>query len=223
MTVVTQYPLHIWCAIFCHLKPAIVHCLWSKHRMQLSQQMRARKGDIEVQLLLYAIQKTTNFEKALAQKYSTTPYIEKVKYHLYSTLYAHTYMYNACLTVPRCMGILGVCRLMSLLCSVPNKYVCFCVIVYFVHTLLVPLLVSSAAVAVLCSFTTCPPHTADHSSPSTKEVFLGYRGSGGAYGGIYPQYCAGTRHYTMHLASPSLHTLCTYHTAKSHGSFCTLA
>ena len=47
-------------------------------RIQLSQQMRARKGDIEVQLLLYAIQKTTNFEKALAQKYSTTPYIEKI-------------------------------------------------------------------------------------------------------------------------------------------------
>ena len=69
----------------CLSRPAIFYThLWSKHRIQLSQQMRARKGDIEVQLLLYAIQKTTNFEKALAQKYSTTPYIEKVKHHPYT-------------------------------------------------------------------------------------------------------------------------------------------
>ena len=40
--------------------------------------MGARPGDIEVKLLLYAIQKTTTFEKALAHKYATSSYLETV-------------------------------------------------------------------------------------------------------------------------------------------------
>lgn len=40
--------------------------------------MRSRAGDLEVKLLLYAISKTTAFEKLLAQKYANSPYILSV-------------------------------------------------------------------------------------------------------------------------------------------------
>lgn len=127
--------------------------LWVKCRTQLSQQMGARKGDIEVKLLLYAIQKTTNFEKALAQKYSTTPYIEKVKHHL------HAYMSNA-----RALVCGHTC-----VCSVPMVFLH--VSVLCTHCMC---LCYSVVLRTLCCGHSLPVPVcaADHSSPTPKEVFL---------------------------------------------------
>jgi hypothetical protein len=49
-------------------------------KRQLTQQMQARPTEVEVKLLLYAIQKTSTFEKALAQKYTpdTSAYIKSI-------------------------------------------------------------------------------------------------------------------------------------------------
>ncbi len=40
--------------------------------------MRSKAGDLEVKLLLYAIQKTTAFEKLISQKYANSQYILSV-------------------------------------------------------------------------------------------------------------------------------------------------
>ena len=40
--------------------------------------MRGRGTDIEVKLLLFAIQKTTAFEKMLAQRFASSVYLESV-------------------------------------------------------------------------------------------------------------------------------------------------
>lgn len=40
--------------------------------------MRSRSDDLDVKLLLYAIQKTTSFEKTLAQRFLQSPYMEEV-------------------------------------------------------------------------------------------------------------------------------------------------
>lgn len=41
--------------------------------------MQLRAGDLEVKLLLFAIQKTTSFEKMLAQRFSNSCYLESVR------------------------------------------------------------------------------------------------------------------------------------------------
>ena len=41
--------------------------------------MQLRAGDLEVKLLLFAIQKTTSFEKMLAQRFSNSSYLESVR------------------------------------------------------------------------------------------------------------------------------------------------
>lgn len=46
--------------------------------------MRSRSDDLDVKLLLYAIQKTTSFEKTLAQRFFQSPYMEEV--HVYTEL-----------------------------------------------------------------------------------------------------------------------------------------
>lgn len=40
--------------------------------------MRSRGNDLDVKLLLYAVQKTTSFEKTLAQRFFQSPYMEEV-------------------------------------------------------------------------------------------------------------------------------------------------
>ena len=52
-------------------------------RRHLTQQMQSRPGEVEVKLLLFAIQKTATFEKSLAQKYTcaTSSYIKSVSLH----------------------------------------------------------------------------------------------------------------------------------------------
>lgn len=50
-------------------------------RSGLSKLMKSRAGELEVNMLLYAIQKTTSFEKLLAQRYTTSAYMEKVHVH----------------------------------------------------------------------------------------------------------------------------------------------
>ena len=49
------------------------------HRASLSSLMQLRAGDLEVKLLLFAIQKTTSFEKMLAQRFSNSKYLETVR------------------------------------------------------------------------------------------------------------------------------------------------
>jgi hypothetical protein len=46
-------------------------------RSGLTNQMSSRSGDLDVKLLLYAIQKTTSFEKTLAQRFFQSPYMEE--------------------------------------------------------------------------------------------------------------------------------------------------
>ena len=50
-------------------------------RGSLSTLMRQRADDLEVKLLLFAIQKTTSFEKMLAQRFSNSKYLESVCQH----------------------------------------------------------------------------------------------------------------------------------------------
>ena len=50
-----------------------------QHRGSLSNLMRQRADDLEVKLLLFAIQKTTSFEKLLAQRFSNSRYLESVR------------------------------------------------------------------------------------------------------------------------------------------------
>ena len=47
-------------------------------RTSLSSLMKARAAELEVKLLLFAIQKTTSFEKMLAQRYAGSKYLESV-------------------------------------------------------------------------------------------------------------------------------------------------
>ena len=47
-------------------------------RESISSLMRGRGADIEVKLLLFAIQKTTAFEKMLAQRFVSSAYLESV-------------------------------------------------------------------------------------------------------------------------------------------------
>ena len=60
-----------------------------QHRGSLSNLMRQRADDLEVKLLLFAIQKTTSFEKMLAQRFSNSRYLESVRQqpHGYSFSY----------------------------------------------------------------------------------------------------------------------------------------
>ena len=48
------------------------------HRTSLTNQMSSRADSLDVKLLLYAIQKTTSFEKTLAQRFMQSPYMEQV-------------------------------------------------------------------------------------------------------------------------------------------------
>ena len=57
-------PAHLVCTLPC--------------RSSLSKLMKNRAGELEVNMLLYAIQKTTSFEKLLAQRFLTSKYMEKV-------------------------------------------------------------------------------------------------------------------------------------------------
>ncbi len=47
-------------------------------RSTLSKMMKRRAGDVEVNMLLYAIGKTTSFEKLLAQRFLQSKYMEMV-------------------------------------------------------------------------------------------------------------------------------------------------
>ena len=42
--------------------------------------MKNKAADLEVKLLLFAIQKTTTFEKFLAQRFAGSPYMETVSH-----------------------------------------------------------------------------------------------------------------------------------------------
>lgn len=48
-------------------------------RTGLSKLMKSRGGELEVNMLLYAIQKTTAFEKLLAQRFIASKYMESVR------------------------------------------------------------------------------------------------------------------------------------------------
>ena len=48
-------------------------------RSSLTNQMRGRADDLDVKLLLYAIQKTTSFEKTLGQRFSQSVYMAEVR------------------------------------------------------------------------------------------------------------------------------------------------
>ena len=47
-------------------------------RESLSQLMKTRSAELDVKLLLFAIQKTTSFEKLLAQRFINSNYMETV-------------------------------------------------------------------------------------------------------------------------------------------------
>lgn len=47
-------------------------------RKSLSSLMKSRSDNLEVKLLLFAIQKTTSFEKMLAQRFASSSYMETV-------------------------------------------------------------------------------------------------------------------------------------------------
>ena len=49
-------------------------------RSSLTNQMRTRADDLDVKLLLYAIQKTTSFEKTLGQRFSQSVYMAEVRW-----------------------------------------------------------------------------------------------------------------------------------------------
>ena len=48
------------------------------YREALANQMSSRADALDVKLLLYAIQKTTSFEKTLAQRFMTSSFMEEV-------------------------------------------------------------------------------------------------------------------------------------------------
>ena len=48
-------------------------------RKSLSSLMKSREADLEVKLLLFAIQKTTTFEKFLANRFVSSEYMESVR------------------------------------------------------------------------------------------------------------------------------------------------
>ena len=51
--------------------------------------MKTRSAELDVKLLLFAIQKTTSFEKLLAQRFINSDYVEAVSHYkklLYSSL-----------------------------------------------------------------------------------------------------------------------------------------
>ena len=50
----------------------------SVSRSSLSNQLRSRTEELDVKLLLYAIQKTTSFEKTLALRFAQSAYLEEV-------------------------------------------------------------------------------------------------------------------------------------------------
>ena len=54
-------------------------------RESLSQLMKTRSAELDVKLLLFAIQKTTSFEKLLAQRFINSDYMEAVSHCLYQT------------------------------------------------------------------------------------------------------------------------------------------
>ena len=49
-------------------------------RESLSQLMKTRSAELDVKLLLFAIQKTTSFEKLLAQRFINSDYMETVSH-----------------------------------------------------------------------------------------------------------------------------------------------
>ena len=66
----------------CTFRGLVVQCgdfIPCLHRSGLTNQMSSRSGDLDVKLLLYAIQKTTSFEKTLAQRFFQSPYMEEVR------------------------------------------------------------------------------------------------------------------------------------------------
>lgn len=64
----------LWGAVFQYR----VTTLFSLCRSSLSKLMKSRAGELEVNMLLYAIQKTTSFEKLLAQRYINSKYMAEV-------------------------------------------------------------------------------------------------------------------------------------------------
>ena len=48
-------------------------------RTGLSKLMKSRAGELDVNMLLYAIQKTTSFEKLLAQRFINSQYVAQVQ------------------------------------------------------------------------------------------------------------------------------------------------
>lgn len=65
--------LHVYTVVVC--VGALLMCYI---RSALSSMMETRSSELEVKLLLFAIQKTTTFEKTLAQHFSGSSYLEMV-------------------------------------------------------------------------------------------------------------------------------------------------
>ena len=61
-------------------------------RTGLSNLMKSRKVDLEVKLLLFAIQKTTTFEKFLASRFVTSEYMESVSQERLGELTTPTFL-----------------------------------------------------------------------------------------------------------------------------------
>ena len=62
-----------------NLSPTIFVHLTAYNRESLSQLMKSRAAELDVKLLLFAIQKTTSFEKLLAQRFGNSEYMESVR------------------------------------------------------------------------------------------------------------------------------------------------
>ena len=59
----------------------VIKCLGVISRSGLSKLMKSRASELEVNMLLYAIQKTTSFEKLLAQRFLNSKFMESVRCH----------------------------------------------------------------------------------------------------------------------------------------------
>ena len=63
---------------YCHWYCPYIVTLLSPYRTSLTALMKARAAELEVKLLLFAIQKTTAFEKMIAQKFADSKYVASV-------------------------------------------------------------------------------------------------------------------------------------------------
>ena len=87
-------PFHMWYNILCvliiiklfspissNIKVSISCVVVCCHgyREALTNQMSSRSDALDVKLLLYAIQKTTSFEKTLTQRFARSLYMEEVR------------------------------------------------------------------------------------------------------------------------------------------------